>query len=321
MIDDSDTTRRLTAAFRAIAEQVRGDGWRLYADEGSVVQREAAGRSYFCVFRKLAEGGSVETVRVRTTIGHCDSFDLDTFVSDAVRALRTGEDATYVLIDRLTAITHKDCEKAYGDGVIAGKRCSARYVEELRERIATLQGEPYACSHGISLDDGSCAACGYNREQHIHNPGSDGRCTLCHASLAKETTTTTFGDLIAGGCVPGGGDAGLHFQPSDEVFVGDGFGRDSPRFQRKVQGKYQPGRAKCEIATDSCPSCGVHHPLDEHPVGAKRWLRLDDHRPARVLSWSQYGGPLSYRVELLDQNDEFGQPVRINCRPCELDID
>lgn len=87
-----------------------------------------------------------------------------------------------------------------------------------------------------------------------------------------------------------------------------------------------------DLATHACPSCRTHHRVDEFklqtivevtvepsrtdPMGGESRAELDAHRwvgeRARVVSWSQFAGPLRYRIETIDKR------FRANADPCHL---
>ncbi len=67
-------------------------------------------------------------------------------------------------------------------------------------------------------------------------------------------------------------------------------------------------------STHACRRCNEHHDLDARPVGA---LVLVAGKTGTVDSWSQYGSPLSIRVQF-DEKDEYGFYVRESFSPCEV---
>lgn len=63
-------------------------------------------------------------------------------------------------------------------------------------------------------------------------------------------------------------------------------------------------------ASTPCDLCGERHELDEFKVNAT--VRTPSDVIGRVLYWSQYGGPLYYRIKI----DPTGH--RSTFRPCQL---
>ncbi len=69
-----------------------------------------------------------------------------------------------------------------------------------------------------------------------------------------------------------------------------------------------------ERSTQACGRCNKHHPLDMFFVGQRV---IVDGKHGTVVSWTQYGGPLSVRVEY-DTRDEAGDLIRGNFYPCQV---
>lgn len=78
-------TRRLTAAFQAIATQVRDEGWRLAKDHRGEVVTKPEADQWEAIFRRVCEDGSIDNF-VYSYRGNVD--DLDSVVTELVSILR-----------------------------------------------------------------------------------------------------------------------------------------------------------------------------------------------------------------------------------------
>lgn len=85
------------------------------------------------------------------------------------------------------------------------------------------------------------------------------------------------------------------------------------------------GKAPVEYSELPCRACKQHHPLGEYAIGV--CVRVVEGHPlgglvGRVLSWSQYGGPIYYRVQFdkgaLLALDPAAPSDRANLDPCAL---
>lgn len=83
------------------------------------------------------------------------------------------------------------------------------------------------------------------------------------------------------------------------------------------------------VAEYPCDSCGVRHELDaiRHGMNVRTLVEGGDWEDARipagtlgtVREWSQYGGPLSIRVQF-EVLDKYGIAMRGSYDPCQLEV-
>lgn len=181
---NDDTHRRLTAAFRAIAEQVRAEGWRLATDP--VVRREARLRATGAAFRRVCDDASIDCIMIGLTDNIGDDRplgDVEPLVRDGVAILKARpiESANAPIeFDLRTRCAYAWREDAFYTGDEMERNRKGAYdrgAADARRAMEESDDEPLAntCIHVASADGKSC--------------------TLCRVSLAKETTTTTASEL------------------------------------------------------------------------------------------------------------------------------
>ncbi len=78
-----------------------------------------------------------------------------------------------------------------------------------------------------------------------------------------------------------------------------------------------PVTAQHARSTLACGRCGEHHLLAQFSLGDRV---VFDGKAGEVVSWTQYGGPMSVRVAF-EARDEAGELVRANFDPCQLSLE
>lgn len=154
----TDTPRRLTAAFHAIADAVKADGWRLVTDP--VVRRDARLRATGAAFRRVCDDGSIDCIMVGLTDNIGDPLplgDVEPLVRDGILVLRGRPIATVSPIE--FNFKHRAMYAWREDALYTGDEMEANrkgaYERGKRDGLADAMRDTWILGHDPGWGDGS----------------------------------------------------------------------------------------------------------------------------------------------------------------------